>query len=91
MSAIPSEFLCPITYDIMKRPVVGSDGHTYEEEEIRRHLAGSSYSPMTRAYMDASSLRTNYALQSQIERYLATAPAAAAVPAAAVPAAAVQR
>jgi len=75
MATIPSEFLCPITYDIMKNPVVGSDGHTYEEEEIRRHLIASMYSPMTRAYMDVSSLRPNYALKSQIERYLTTMPA----------------
>lgn len=80
MSAIPSEFLCPITYDIMKSPVVGSDGHTYEEEEIRRHLAVSPYSPMTRLPMDASSLRPNYAIKSQIERYLASAAASAVLP-----------
>jgi hypothetical protein len=79
MSAIPSEFLCPITYDIMINPVVGSDGHTFEEEEIRRHLLASPYSPMTRQYMDISSLRTNYALKSQIERYHATAVAVTAL------------
>ena len=64
----------------MKSPVVGSDGHTYEEEEIRRHLAVSPYSPMTRLPMDASSLRPNYALKSQIERYLASAAASVVLP-----------
>lgn len=27
----PEEFLCPITQELMKDPVVASDGHTYEK------------------------------------------------------------
>jgi len=58
----------------MTNPVVAADGHTYEDTEIRRYLSVSPYSPMTRQYMDSSSLRHNYALKSQIDRYHATNP-----------------
>ena len=30
----PDAFLCPITYDLMKDPVVASDGHTYERDAL---------------------------------------------------------
>ena len=31
-------FICPITGDIMKDPVIGSDGHTYERSAIEQWL-----------------------------------------------------
>lgn len=31
---IPELFLCPITSDIMKEPVIASDGNTYEKSAI---------------------------------------------------------
>ena len=72
--ATPVEFQCPITFDIMVDPVSGDDGHTYERAAITESLARDPRSPMTRNYMTASSLRPNYALKSQIERFLATNP-----------------
>jgi hypothetical protein len=69
MSAVPSEFTCPITFDIMVDPVMGDDGHTYERAAILESLSRDMRSPMTRAYMSPTSLRPNYALKSQIERY----------------------
>jgi hypothetical protein len=77
MSIIPTEYECPITYEIMTDPVVGSDGHTYERAAILECLTRDGRSPITRAPMLASSLRPNYALKSQIERYLATKPTTA--------------
>lgn len=32
MKAIPNEFICPITQEIMKDPVIGTDGQTYEKK-----------------------------------------------------------
>ena len=67
-----SEFHCPITCDIMTDPVTGDDGHTYERAAILESLSRDMRSPMTRAYMSPTSLRPNYALKSQIERYRAS-------------------
>lgn len=72
MSNIPNEFCCPITLDIMKNPVTGDDGHTYEEAEIVKCLSSNGFkSPMTRAPMRLDTLRPNYALKSQIDRFMA--------------------
>lgn len=66
----PVEFQCPITFEIMVDPVMGDDGHTYERAAITESLARDPRSPMTRSSMSISSLRPNYALKSQIERFL---------------------
>ena len=41
-------FYCPITGDLMKDPVIGIDGYTYEKEAIYEWLAKDQVSPMTR-------------------------------------------
>ena len=74
MNVVPYEFECPITRDIMKDPVVGSDGHTYDRHAIEEWLLRDGKSPVTRSYMAAGGLVTNYALKSQIERFLAANP-----------------
>lgn len=74
MNVVPYEFECPITRDIMKDPVVGSDGHTYDRAAIEEWLARDGKSPVTRNYMAAGGLVTNYALKSQIDRFLAAHP-----------------
>ncbi len=39
--------ICPITHDVMKEPVVASDGHTYERTAIELWLKNNNTSPMT--------------------------------------------
>ena len=39
------EFLCPITCELLREPVVGSDGHTYEKESIEKWLKAKTISP----------------------------------------------
>ena len=80
MSNTPIEFQCPITFDIMVDPVIGDDGHTYERAAILESLSRDNRSPMTRAYMTASSLRPNYALKSQIERFVTANPQTTVTP-----------
>lgn len=45
---VPSEFICPITQEIMKSPVLLSDGHAYEEAVAVRLLQSGVTSPFTR-------------------------------------------
>jgi len=68
--SIPIEFLCPITLDIMKEPMVMPDGQTYEKEAIRKALEVTHVSPMTKMPMDFSDGVINYALKSLIENYI---------------------
>jgi predicted GTPase len=61
----PSEHLCPITLDIMKDPVVASDGFTYERDEIARWIAAVGTSPMTRESLSCD-LHPNQSLKTLI-------------------------
>lgn len=92
MSAVPDEYLCPITLLIMRDPVMGGDGRTYERSAITQWLQTNPNSPLTRQPMTISSLKPNYALKSAIERFQAapapkptTAPKPAPKPKAAAP------
>ncbi|KAG1670203.1 hypothetical protein FOA52_014979 [Chlamydomonas sp. UWO 241] len=45
---VPDCFLCPLTCQLLRNPVVAADGVTYEEGAIARHFAsGSTASPLT--------------------------------------------
>jgi Mg-chelatase subunit ChlD len=67
--SIPSEFICPISMDLMTDPVVGTDGHTYERTAITEWLSTNTVSPLTRQPMSLSNLQTNFALRTAIERW----------------------
>jgi Mg-chelatase subunit ChlD len=69
MDAIPDEYKCPIGMDIFSDPVIASDGHTYERENIMKWLDMNTHSPMTRQPMTLSYLVTNYALRDAIDRW----------------------
>lgn len=66
----PEEYICPITQELMRDPVIGTDGHTYERQAITQALQLNPQSPMTREPMTAQQLKQNYALRSAIERWL---------------------
>jgi len=42
---IRDEFICPITCELMREPVVASDGHTYEKSAIEKWLKTNNISP----------------------------------------------
>jgi len=48
---IRDEFLCPITHDLLREPVVANDGHTYEKSAIEKWLRTKNLSPMTNEEM----------------------------------------
>jgi hypothetical protein len=43
--SIPDDFICPMSKDIMREPVVTSDGHTYEREYICKWFNMKGTSP----------------------------------------------
>jgi len=69
MPSPPDEFLCPITLTLMRDPVIGPDGHSYERTAITQWLQTNPHSPLTRQLMTAQMLQPNYSLKSAIERY----------------------
>lgn len=70
-SLMPEELFCPITHEMMKDPVIASDGYSYEREAITRWLADGNYtSPMTNQVFKDPSLVTNRTLKLLIERYV---------------------
>lgn len=66
----PPEFLCPITMELMKDPVIMPDDQTYEREAIERALKVNPISPMTREPMNIDQAKTNYALKILIDKYI---------------------
>lgn len=61
---------CPITYELFRDPVIGSDGHTYERENITAWIKKHGTSPITREPMDLNSLRSNYIVKKMVEDFV---------------------
>ena len=68
-NAIIETITCPITHCVMKDPVQGSDGHTYERSAIISALQYKSESPMTRQPMTINDLKVNVALKFLCDNY----------------------
>jgi U-box domain/FHA domain len=49
---IRDEFLCPITYELLREPVVAKDGHTYEKAAIEKWLKSHRNSPRSGEAME---------------------------------------
>ena len=68
-NAILETITCPITQCVMKDPVQGCDGHTYERSAIMSALAIKQESPMTRQHMTINDLKPNVALRFLCDNY----------------------
>ena len=70
----PPEFDCPITLSIMSDPVMDDMGMTFDRAAIMQWFAtnGNKHPIVQGRFLNQTMLHTNYALKSQIERYLAT-------------------
>lgn len=67
---IPDDFLCPISLELMKDPVIVATGQTYERESIEKWLqAGHDTCPKTRQRLSNKSLTPNYVLRSLIVQW----------------------
>ena len=67
---INTDFKCPITMDIMKDPVICSDGHSYERESITKWLLTHNTSPKTNVVLENTNLTPNHSLRALIQSYL---------------------
>ena len=72
--AIIQTITCPITCCVMKDPVQGNDGNTYERTAIVAALQIKQESPITRQPMKISDLKVNVALRFLCDKYHQTLP-----------------
>jgi len=63
---LPNEFMCPITFEKMRDPVVASDGHSYERSAILMVINGNRVSPLTRERLRPDVLVPNRNLKKRI-------------------------
>ncbi|XP_051760723.1 WD repeat, SAM and U-box domain-containing protein 1-like [Ctenopharyngodon idella] len=66
----PDEFLCPITRELMKDPVIAADGYSYEREAIESWInTPNRSSPMTNLPLQTTILTANRSLKMAIQRW----------------------
>lgn len=68
--AIPSEFICPISLEIMEEPVVLSDGQSYERSFIEAWFQHNDTIPTTNERVRNKTLTPNRRLQESIQRFV---------------------
>lgn len=67
---IPNEFLCPITTEIMKDPVMLTDGHVYEKQAIKQWLTNHDTSPLTKVKVDKHIIIPCFVLRKLIQDFI---------------------
>ena len=68
--AVPDEYVCPLTLDVMEEPYLSPEGHNYERSAIMKWVAEYGSSPMTREKLLPSYLSRNRALETKIRLFL---------------------
>ncbi|KAL2558920.1 U-box domain-containing protein 10 [Forsythia ovata] len=69
-SVIPVDFLCPISLEIMRDPVIVATGQTYERSYIQRWIdCGNTTCPKTQQKLQNLILTPNYVLRSLIAQW----------------------
>jgi len=63
---VPEEFICPITNEIMKNPLMSIHGFSFERDAIFEWLQTHSTCPLSRRELTVSKLVTNCALRERI-------------------------
>lgn len=72
-SGVPDEFLCPITRELMREPVIAADGYSYEKEAIESWVnTKNRSSPMTNLPLLTTLLTPNHTLKMAISRWKTT-------------------
>lgn len=67
---IPVKFCCPITFEIMRDPVMTKYGHNFERSAIEQHLQTNKTCPLTRKPLDTDGVFSNLQLKEDIAEFL---------------------
>jgi len=67
---IPLAFVCPLSGNVFREPVVCEDGNTYERVWMERWLSDHDYSPLTGAPMGQRIMLPNTNLRIVIDDFL---------------------
>lgn len=71
-ASAPPHFLCPVSMELMKDPVMVATGHTYDRPSIKRWLEqGHKTCPVTGSRLRNLDLLPNFALRSAISEWAA--------------------
>jgi len=65
------EYVCPITRELLRDPVMAADGHTYERVAIEKWLVSHRRSPKTQKVMESNTLFPNINLLKLIRDLVA--------------------
>ncbi|KAK3740469.1 hypothetical protein RRG08_000456 [Elysia crispata] len=66
----PEEFLCPITQELMRDPVIAADGYTYDRPAIVSWMQREQRSPLTNLELSSTQLTPNRTLKMMIHKFL---------------------
>ncbi|KAI5695432.1 hypothetical protein M8J75_016612 [Diaphorina citri] len=70
---IPAEMMCPITHQLMRDPVLCSDGYNYERSAIELWISsGRSTSPLTNQPLLSTDFVANSELKTKIDAFIQT-------------------
>jgi hypothetical protein len=64
---LPDSFYCPITLELIRKPVIDPDGRTFEHDAICNWIRANGTSPVTRNALAVNQLRINEALYDLME------------------------
>ena len=77
---IPEGLKCPISFDLMRDPVICSTGHTYEREALLDHFRAQEHAgnlptcPTSGLTTTRESVQPNWAMRGELDRLLAAHP-----------------
>jgi Mg-chelatase subunit ChlD len=73
---VPAQYVCPITMEVMKEPVMDRDGNSYEKVAVLKWIRDHGTSPLTRNPLREADLVPNRALLDSINDFMAKHPKA---------------
>ncbi|CAK0830768.1 unnamed protein product [Prorocentrum cordatum] len=70
VAPVPKAFLCPITKEVLKDPVLAVDGQVYERDAIEQWFRWNRTSPMTGCFLHATGLLPEEPLRRAVEEFM---------------------